>query len=89
MSDDYAEISFETIVNTETQTYYNQVGTVWLLKQKRKNYLCKQWPPALLYNLPAKAQISIYGITGQLMSTKTTQSANETLDIQALNKESI
>ena len=39
-----------------------------------------------LYNLPTKAQISIYGITGQLMSTKTTRSANETLDIQALNK---
>lgn len=87
MSDDYAEISFETIVNTETQTYYNQVGTGMAAKAETEKITCvNNGHQLFLYNLPAKAQISIYGITGQLMSTKTTQSANETLDIQALNR---
>ncbi|OQC02597.1 MAG: hypothetical protein BWX77_01112 [Bacteroidetes bacterium ADurb.Bin090] len=87
MSDDYAEISFETIVNTETQTYYNQVGTGLAVKAETEKITCvNNGRQLFLYNLPTKAQISIYGITGQLMSTKTTRSANETLDIQALNK---
>lgn len=87
ISDDYAEISFDAIVNTETQSYFNQVGTGLSSRTETEEITCiNNGRQLLLYNLPTKSQISIYSITGQLMSSNTSQSTSINLDIQILNR---